>query len=258
MDEIAEAGSDMLIKNERLQTLLYDYCVGPDIDAGQDQDSKQADITEVPTTGAVEAAVVTQSISDIVRERSQAARLRAQEIYGELLDEILGDEDIIFVDVVAKSLGANRSITHRATERRQRAINYADIDPERLRGLVLLRNQLREQEKDVSLHFIRAAQGQKFPPFVMYVRRNPSAVDGVCLMENPVVGYASRIYPVDGQLAKDWRDVITLSSQELAELDIKVLTKIHKPKGSPSFDQHYRLDLLNMINMRLASLRPQS
>lgn len=260
LDEIAEAGSDEMIKNDRLLDLLYDYCVGPDTgNAGAEiAESTGTAMEDLDKEITPEKSIAVEGAMRIVRRRSETEKLRAQEIYGQLLQEVFGDEDIAFVDVVAESLSIERAAAHRAYEHRQRASNITDIDPERLRGLISLKHRLVEQGREVSLYYISGAQNQKLPPFIMYVRQNPGAASGVCVMENPAIGYASRLYPVDGHLVKNWQEVITLSRRELTDLRIKVQTKVHKPKGSPAFNQHYEADLLNMITLRLASLQGHS
>jgi len=242
LDELVDSGNDIKIKNHRLLTLIHDYCIGPEVDIEETPES----LTILPLVHNPREGEI--PISDrSTAEALQAARKRAHEVYGEILSSILDQEEIEFVDVVASALNQSRT-NHRATRLRQNDIRYADIDPNRLIGLIRLRDTLREQGKLAELKFIKGAQNQKYPPFILCVQSPNKATGGVCLLENPVVGYSSRLYPVGG---RDWRNIITLSRSELAAQDITVRTKIHKPKGSPIFDQHYALDLLNLINLNL-------
>jgi hypothetical protein len=255
LDEVVESGNDLSITNGYLQNLIYDYYIGPDVGLEGSTDSLVQEITSSSPEDApmeLEVPISDRSIAEMERAKLQAARKRAHEVYGTVLSAILAEEEIEFVDIVASAAIPPKALTYRSAKTRQE-VRYADIDPNRLLGLISLRNQLREQGKRAELKFIRGAQNQAYPPFVLYVQELGEASGRVCILENPVVGYSSRIYPIPSGSSEDWRHVLTLNHAALSELGVTVRTKIHKPKGSPIFDQHYDLDLLNLITLHLQS-----
>jgi hypothetical protein len=229
LDEVVDAGEDSKVRNQYLQDFISDYYIGP------------GDLAEPET--------IKQPLTD-TKDRI-ARQKELTELYFEQFTELLNSADIEYEDIDVFPPGTTEKLPRQQAN--QAVSRLTEIDPQRLEGLVRLKEQLANTGNTVELKFTNPTKWNSLPYFVLIVSPNGDASRSVCILENPINNRASYVFSVDGKRVQNWQQVAQGTRRQAVDT-YGATPKVHPAKGGSTFGEHYDIKLRQEVLVALKKL----